>query len=163
MDLPVTLLDDDSQLTTFENLRGGRAMVLDFWHTKCVKCPAALDRLNESAAGGGLVNGESVVFVACALSQGEGNRALACEMMSGHYENLTHVFMEIDAKEKAKEVFGFSAVPFVVVVRSDGTVLGQGDPKTINYVELLKSHGEHHVPTASQPTASHSLVFDEDF
>jgi thiol-disulfide isomerase/thioredoxin len=44
-----------------------QVVFVDFWHTKCVRCPAALSKLNS------LVESyDSVLFVACALSQGPG-------------------------------------------------------------------------------------------
>ena len=148
----VVTLDDAATKTTLEGLRAGRAMVLDFWHTKCVRCPSALDKLNEFAARG---DGE-VVFVACALSQGTGSFEMAKEMIAGNWENMAHVFMEMDVKENAKAAFGFSAVPFVVVVDKSGAVIGQGDPKLVDYAELLS---KPQPPTGRSP----DLVLDEDF
>ena len=80
-DLSVTLLDSTSAQTNLNAVRNNRLMVLDFWHTKCVKCPAALDKLNE-AAEADLTQGD-VVYVSCALSQGPGNRDLASDMIAG--------------------------------------------------------------------------------
>ena len=114
-------------------LRAGRAMVLDFWTSKCVKCPAALERLNEEAEE---VDGTAVVYVSCALSQGEGNKALVADMV-GDWEHLTHTFMDLENKEAAKKAFGFAAVPFYVVVSREGVVLGKGDPKAVDHVKLL--------------------------
>ena len=68
LELKVTHLDENKNLVSLDELREGKAMVLDFWHTKCVKCPAALEKLNEEAE-----ERDDVLFVACALSQGEGN------------------------------------------------------------------------------------------
>ena len=79
-DLAVALLDENNTATNLNKVRGDRAMVLDFWHTKCVKCPAALDRMNEMA--GEDATGE-VLYVSCALSQGPGNKELAIDMIAG--------------------------------------------------------------------------------
>jgi thiol-disulfide isomerase/thioredoxin len=47
----------------------GKLLVVDFWHTKCTRCPAALEKLNEEAEE----LHDDIVVVACAISQGEGN------------------------------------------------------------------------------------------
>ena len=31
-------------------------------------------------------------------------------------EHMTHVFLDMEIKEKAKDVFGYTAVPFYVVI-----------------------------------------------
>ena len=54
--------------STLKDLLAGKIGVIDFWHTKCTRCPAAIEKLNGQAAGFG--NEEEVVFVTCALSQG---------------------------------------------------------------------------------------------
>ena len=131
-ELKVAVLNENKKTVTLNELRGSKAMVLDFWHTKCVKCPAALERLNDEA---GEAEGK-VLFVACALSQGQGNLE-AVEDLTMDWENLTHVFMEVDMKELAKKAFGFTQVPFYVVVGESGSILGMGDPKNIDYEQLL--------------------------
>ena len=67
--LELSVLDIASgHMTTFQALRASRALVIDFWHTKCVRCPAALEKLNSEAA-----MRKDVLFAACALSQGAEN------------------------------------------------------------------------------------------
>lgn len=108
----------------------GRKGVIDFWTTKCVRCPAALGKLNEEAAG------TDALYIACALSQGEGNKEDVMDFTQD-WENLTHVFAEIDVKEEMKATFGFTAVPFYVVFDEDGTIVGSGESKTFNYTTCL--------------------------
>jgi hypothetical protein len=50
------------------------------------------------------------------------------DLFSG-WTSLTHVFMDLDTKEKAKQFWNFSAVPFYVVVSSQGATLASGSPK----------------------------------
>lgn len=153
--LKVSILDENAEMTDLNKLRGEKAMVLDFWHTKCVKCPAALDKLNYIAEGDKL----QVMFVACALSQGPDNRNLASDMITGTWENLVHVFMDIDVKEEAKQIFGFTSVPFVVLIDKDGAILGHGDPKSFDYMAMLQNASKLDI-TAQVPS---TLVLDEDF
>lgn len=44
--------------------------------------------------------------------------------------------MELDIKEKAKEYFGFTSVPFLVV-SENGVILEKGSPKKVN-IDFLK-------------------------
>lgn len=105
------LLLQDSSTTTLNELRCGRPMVLDFWwpiyiyafiacfkiygmiiillnrHTKCVRCPAALERMNNEAS-----SRTDVLFTACALSQGDGNEELVKEMVSERWYNFHGLF-----------------------------------------------------------------------
>ncbi len=85
-------------------------MIIDFWHTKCQKCPAALEKLNKLALAY-----PDLLFVACALSLGENNIELVAEMID-EWDNLTHVFVSECVKEQLKTWFQFSAVPFALVV-----------------------------------------------
>jgi thiol-disulfide isomerase/thioredoxin len=167
LELKVTHLDENKRLVSLDELREGRAMVLDFWHTKCVKCPAALEKLNDEAE-----EREDVLFVACALSQGEGNMD-AVEDLTQDWTNLTHAFMEADVKEEAKKAFGFAAVPFYVVVNKEGTILGAGDPKKIDYEVLLNAPApeiaeiaEKAMPATEEetkPATENVFTLDEDF
>jgi hypothetical protein len=93
MDLKVSLISSDSSSSdsssdssndsiTLSELHSrlagqGKAMVIDLWHTKCVKCPAALSHLNDEAS-----SSSDIVFVACALSLGDGNRELVADLVS---------------------------------------------------------------------------------
>ena len=83
---------------------------LDFWTTKCVKCPAALEKLNHMA-----VEFPDVLFVACVLNDKEMAEEIIEE--SG-WENMTHIFVESAVKESLKAQYGFSEVPFCLVIDS---------------------------------------------
>jgi len=124
---------EDGEETTLSALRGDKAMVIDFWTTKCTRCPAALTKLNGEA---GLAENDDVVFLSCALSQGDGNYEVAADLVcDGSFDALTHVFMDVAVKETAKAAFGFTSVPFYVVV---GKVRGRVDVGTAS-VTLLCS------------------------
>jgi thiol-disulfide isomerase/thioredoxin len=105
-------LDEIQSLHAF---RAGKVMVIDFWHTKCTRCPAALEKLNNMAESYA-DEAEAVMFVGCALSQGDGNKDIVVDMVDGEWENLTHIFISIEQKEIAKKALGFTAVPFVAVI-----------------------------------------------
>ena len=55
----------------------GKFLVLDLWTSKCVKCPAALDKLDHIAEKYANI----ATFVSVALSQGEGNMDIIAELV----------------------------------------------------------------------------------
>jgi len=57
----------------------GKHLVVDFWTSKCVKCPATLDRLNDEAEH----HSSKATFVSCALSQGDGNKEIVGDLVDG--------------------------------------------------------------------------------
>jgi thiol-disulfide isomerase/thioredoxin len=78
--LNITVLGEEERECTLQELVAGKVGVIDLWHTKCTKCPAALSKFDADAEKFG---NEEVMFIACALSLGEGNKEevtdLACE------------------------------------------------------------------------------------
>lgn len=175
-ELQVSVLGDENRSTvSLSSLREGKSMVIDFWTSKCVKCPAALEKLNEEA---GESKGE-IIFVSCALSQGDGNKEVVGSLVADEeWDNLTHTFMDMTNKEVAKAAFGFTTVPFYVVVSKDGRVVGRGEPKNTDYVSLLAAaaaitnpaevdapmpSAKVAVPAPVPQHASNVFTLDEDF
>lgn len=77
MQLPnidVYLLDGQSDLQkiSLREVCAGKSGVIDIWHTRCTRCPAALDKLHAEYQKI-FMNNPKVQFVALALSQGPGN------------------------------------------------------------------------------------------
>jgi len=69
MDAPITLLTSDVPTTLRElqkSVGAGKPMLVDFWTTKCTRCPAAMEKLDKEASS----RGSEIFYVACALSQG---------------------------------------------------------------------------------------------
>jgi len=83
--------------------------------------------------------------------------------------NMQHYYMEIDYKEKAKEVFGFQQVPFYVVLNERGEVLQKGTKNQIDFDSvpgILKQTTaiEEEKSQISQPTTQERVFsMDEDF
>ena len=82
----------------------GKPLVLDLWHTKCVRCPEALTKL-DGIAGSGKHPG--VVFAACALSlcdkpdppkSEEAGREAVIELVDDMWDNLKHCYMTAEEK-----------------------------------------------------------------
>jgi thiol-disulfide isomerase/thioredoxin len=82
--LPLRYLHGDkdqvSSLSQIQSERGDVALVVDFWHTKCVKCPAALSKLNDEA---GDADASNVLYIGIALSQGPDNYEVAADVSEG--------------------------------------------------------------------------------
>lgn len=128
-----------------EALRLGRGapLVLDFWHTACSNCPAALSKLDSLAA-----KHKNVTFAACALSlcdraggpaDEEESEEGVVELIDDMWPRLTHCFMTVEEKLLAKKEFGFTSVPFCIVVGGDGTILYKGDPARMDLDALLSA------------------------
>ena len=73
----VSVLGDNERECSLLSLCEGKIGVIDLWHTKCQKCPAALDKLNSDAES--FLNNE-VLFIACALSLGDDNKEDVSEL-----------------------------------------------------------------------------------
>lgn len=113
----------------------GKVGVIDLWHTKCTQCPAALTRFNSSAAK--LQRMTDVLFIACALSLGDGNEELVAEIALDSWESLHHLFIETEHKDAAKAAFGYSAVPYYVLFDRTGRMVKCGDSKAFDYLSEL--------------------------
>jgi thiol-disulfide isomerase/thioredoxin len=124
------------EVSSLAAFRAGRPLVLDFWHTRCERCPEALTKLDQIAGSGEHVG---VLFAACALSTGHGSMEMTQELLGDDWENLTHLFMSVDEKELAKSEFNFSAVPFCVVFAANGSVLYKGHPKDVKFKTIFES------------------------
>lgn len=85
LSLPLRFLSSDrSDGTTLSQLqreRGMPVLVVDLWHTKCSKCPAALEKLNASASS---ADSTSVLYISIALSQGDDNFDVALDVSDGY-------------------------------------------------------------------------------
>lgn len=96
-------------------------MPVDFWTTRCTRCPSALDELD---ARNSLDNVQRV-SICCdkldgarqILDQPDGER---------RWPNLQHYFTSKENKERAKKVLGFASVPFYVVLNEHGEIVQLG-------------------------------------
>ena len=138
--LSLSKLDVDEQEaapTTLGAFAAGKPLVLDFWHTRCVRCPAALSKLD-----GEVAKHPEFQFASCAFSLGsetEGTQEQVLELLEGQWENLAHTYMTFDEKEATKKVFGITAVPFVVVFGADGALKFKGEPKDLDLNTVLNA------------------------
>lgn len=134
----VVLLNNEIGNTTIKlnDLCKGRIGVIDLWHTKCVKCPSALEKFNKESQK--FTSDDNVMFIAGALSLGEGNLDEVSELGPESWENLTHLFIETENKDEAKATFGYSSVPYYIVFDKNGRIIKYGDSKTVDYMKEIK-------------------------
>lgn len=152
----LTVLDVEAgeagESTTLAAFRAGKPLVIDFWHTRCTKCPAAVSKLDTIAP-----KHPDVTFASCALSLGsetEGTQEQVLDLLDGQWENLKHLYMTVEEKEAAKAEFGFKAVPFAVVFSADGAVLFSGDPQGIDFATVFDAKP---ATVAAKPEAEQQL------
>ena len=74
--------------------------------------------------------------------------------------------MGMEEKELAKAFFGFTQVPFCVVVSPEGVVVFAGEPKSMNlktlFVSSVSAENEG-IASNVQATAQPAFVLDDDF
>jgi len=101
--------------------------LLDLWTTRCTRCPAALDALNERATA--LKNDAKIAFVSICCDKCDGAREIIERDDECKWEELDgHYFMAHADKEYLKEYLGFRAVPYYVVVNAENkTILHKGN------------------------------------
>ena len=86
---------------TIDAISHGRGMILDFWHRKCDRCPAALRRLNEAAAKRCFEQNTSAALVDD-LGIATGEHTDLCNALVPCLKNPTAVLDEEDCRVIAK-------------------------------------------------------------
>mmetsp|Transcript_8066 Transcript_8066/g.11569 ORF Transcript_8066/g.11569 Transcript_8066/m.11569 type:complete len:191 (+) Transcript_8066:55-627(+) len=178
-DFPITCLktaDQRSTATAFQ----GQNTVIDFWTTRCTRCPDALDKLDAMKSEAKYSN---VEFVSVCCDKLDGAREIIEKDDRPRWDNVAHYFMDENTKEEAKQVLGFASVPFYVVVNEDGEIVQKGNSKQIDFEAIpginrpeiqkeniaMPSTGKftenslEEQPALQQPVVEHVFCLDEDF
>ena len=108
-------------------------LLVDFWTTKCTRCPEALDDLNSIA---GRESFSDVRFVSICCDELDGARNIIEKDDEPKWGRISHFYMDDRNKEKAKEVLGFKSVPFYVVLNERGEILQKGGKRDVD-LELI--------------------------
>ena len=106
------------------------SIAVDFWTTKCTRCPDALDQLNELAAD---ERYKKVKFASIVCDSCDGARNIIDKEDSPRWDKVSHFFMDHDHKEEAKKILGFKQVPFYVVLDENGEIVQMGSKKQIDF------------------------------
>ncbi|GFH46930.1 hypothetical protein CTEN210_03404 [Chaetoceros tenuissimus] len=131
-ELPLTCLNTAEFKSTKEAFKG-KNTVIDFWTTKCVRCPAALDKLDSMATQPEYQN---VEFTSIVLDECDGARNIIEQDDEPRWQNINHFYMDKEFKETAKEALGFNQVPFYVVLNEKGEIVQKGSKKNIDFDEV---------------------------
>lgn len=123
---------------------------LDFWTTKCTRCPDALDKLDDMAQD---PKYENVQFVSICCDKLDGARDIIDQEEEERWQNVSHYFMEEKDKEEAKKLLGFRQVPFYVVLDENGGIQQMGNQRAIDFDE---------VPGVVRPESSESSWSEEE-
>ena len=120
--------------------------IIDFWTTKCVRCPAALDTLNTMASR---PEYSSIKFTSIVLDDYgcDGARNIIEQPTSNknnrenngdelRWNNINHYYLDSEFKEIAKAALGFDQVPFYVVLNDKGEIVQKGSKKQIDFHDL---------------------------
>lgn len=128
-ELPLTCLNTAEFQSTSEAFKG-KNTVIDFWTTKCTRCPAALDNLDSLAQKPEYSN---VKFTSIVLDECDGARNIIEQNDEPRWKNLDHFYMDKNFKETAKSSLGFNQVPFYVVLNDRGEIVQKGSKKDIDF------------------------------
>lgn len=133
MDLSITISGHEKP-TSLRDLLTKNFLVVDFWTTRCTRCPAALTKLNEFALSK-KNNGAAVSFVTVNLD-GDGGKGL----MADDWPDLPHAYVDdFETKEAFKAAFDFASVPLLVVLSSDGAVAYNGKCDIAKLEEIVQA------------------------
>lgn len=106
------------------------SLSIDFWTTKCTRCPDALDKLNAMASDAKYAD---VQFVSICCDQLDGAREIIEATDEKRWNNIQHYFMSPETKEEAKKLLGFKSVPFYVIVNKNGIMTQKGSSKQVDF------------------------------
>merc|ERR1719491_2508335 len=129
-DLPLTCLSTAKYKSTHDSFKG-KNTVIDFWTTKCTRCPEALDRLDSLATDPKYLN---VQFSSVVLDTCDGARNII-ETPDDHprWGNVHHYYLNEEYRSVAKEALGFRQVPFYVVLNEEGEITQKGGKRDIDF------------------------------
>jgi thiol-disulfide isomerase/thioredoxin len=106
---------------------------LDFWTTKCTRCPDALDKLDDMAKD---PKYKDVQFVSICCDKLDGARDIIEKEDDLRWQNIHHYFMSKEDKETAKRLLGFQQVPFYVVLDENGNIQQSGGGKQVDFADV---------------------------
>lgn len=128
-DIPLTCLKSAEIMSTSQAFEG-KNTVIDFWTTKCTRCPDALDNLDFLATHSKYNN---IEFNSIVLDECDGARNIIETDDEPRWKNVNHYYMDKEFKEMAKASLGFKQVPFYVVLNERGEIVQKGSKKQIDF------------------------------
>eukprot|EP00428_Durinskia_dybowskii_P043271 CAMPEP_0170269150 /NCGR_PEP_ID=MMETSP0116_2-20130129/34509_1 /TAXON_ID=400756 /ORGANISM="Durinskia baltica, Strain CSIRO CS-38" /LENGTH=215 /DNA_ID=CAMNT_0010520321 /DNA_START=87 /DNA_END=734 /DNA_ORIENTATION=+ len=148
--LPLVCLKTADSKDTQQVVRG-KPTIIDFWTTKCTRCPDALDKLDQMASD---PKYENVQFISICCDQLDGARQIIEKDDDLRWQNVDHYFMSESDKEQAKKELGFKSVPFYVVLDEQGQITQKGNHNAIDFEEVPGVVRPEPVAVQVQPTTT---------
>ena len=115
--------------------------IIDLWTTRCTRCPAALDFLNDCALANpcSMDQEQHVQYVSiCCGDSIDGAREIIEAPPIPRWNAMRHFFMAFDDKERAKQLLNFRQVPFYVALDRHGKLVYSGNKKPENFDALFQ-------------------------
>ena len=130
----------------------------DLWTTRCTRCPAALDALNQFATKASNHDGSddfdptSIQCISiCCGDTLDGAREIIETSKLPRWDAILHYFMAYQDKERCKQLLKFRQVPFYVVFDSKGTLLYSGSQK-LDWQTLFQESSNRRMSAGEHPT-----------
>ena len=110
-------------------------MHIDFWTTKCTRCPEALDKLDQLSQQCSKQD-YNIAFVSICCDRLDGAREILEKDNELKWQGIQHYFMNTEYKAQAKQILGFRTVPFYVFLNQEGSITQMGGPSQIDFACL---------------------------
>ncbi|KAL3805129.1 hypothetical protein HJC23_003357 [Cyclotella cryptica] len=149
-----------AQFTSTNTAFKGESTIIDFWTTKCTRCPAALDEL-DSLACSPLYKNVKFASICCDLC--DGARNIIEQTDEPRWAHVHHYYMGFEHKEEAKRILGFKSVPFYVVLNEDGEIVQMGGKKDIDFDNIPGMMKESPRGVEADVGEEKAFVLDMDF
>ena len=121
--------------------------MIDLWTTRCTRCPAALDTLNQFADDvSGIATSNIQCISICCGDRLDGAREIIEATKMPRWGAVQHYFMSYNDKERLKQLLNFRQVPFYVVFHCSGALLYAGHQKK-DWQKLFEEHLKQRNPT----------------
>jgi hypothetical protein len=112
-------------------------LTTDFWTVRCTRCPASLDQFNDKAAEfqqqpqktdpnhSTMTTNKNVrcMSICCGDSLDAAREILEEPDDQPKWSHVSHYFMDVPTKERAKTLLQFHQVPFYVVLDEHGSIV----------------------------------------
>ena len=135
-------------------------LLIDLWTTRCTRCPAALDTLNQFATDMNKPHDNNsevstttsiqCVSICCGDTLDEAREIIEATKLP-RWGAIQHYFMAYDDKEQCKQLLNFRQVPFYVLFRSNGELLYSGNQK-MDWQTMLQEHSNRSNPNGQIQT-----------
>ena len=111
----------------FSDLLGERGALVEFYTTLCSRCPAALEKLDNSSAK---LLQAGVTPVAVNLDDIIGAEKILENISEFFSDRVRWIAVSQETRTRLKAELGMRSVPFAVYVGSNGRIVAMGQPDT---------------------------------